>query len=152
MGYPESGVEAEMIINLSGKNPGIDRLTEQGEAKQIVTKEELLEARNALRRITLCREVADYIVSLLAGTRSHSGLLLGGSPRAGLALALAAKLNAGWHGRDYAVPDDVKEMFVPVLCHRLVLKPEVYDDGADPRSIVTEILERTAVPSLPLAH
>ena len=85
---------------------------------------ELLEAQDAVRAVHTSGALRDYVVSLLWRTREDPRVELGASPRAGLMLLQAAKALALVKGRDHALPDDVQEMAVPVLSHRLVIAPE----------------------------
>jgi MoxR-like ATPase len=88
-----------------------------------------------------------YIVDLVRATRSHAAVELGGSPRASLALLRASRAFAAVAGRDYVVPDDVKELALPVLAHRLILSPEAQMQGTEPEAVVTELLTRVPIPS-----
>ena len=84
--------------------------------------------------------VEAYIVAITGATRSHQAVELGASPRATIALAAASRALAAVRGRDYVLPDDVKELAVPVLAHRLVLSPEGRLRGIRSSQVVTDIL------------
>ena len=88
-----------------------------------------------------------YVVDLVGQTRADTRLYLGASPRAGIALLRVAKAAAFADGRDYVLPDDVKNLAVPVLAHRLILGPEARAGGTPPEVLVRESVERTPVPS-----
>lgn len=87
-----------------------------------------------------------YVVALLRQTRSDSRLYLGASPRAGIALLRVAKALALAEGRDFVVPDDVKEVAAPVLAHRLILAPEARSAGLGAAELVADAVARTPVP------
>jgi MoxR-like ATPase len=88
---------------------------------------ELLAAQDAVARVRASDPLRQYIVALLAHTRADPRVELGASPRAGLLLLRAAKARAVLAGRDHALPDDVQQMVVPVLSHRIVLAPDAFD-------------------------
>jgi MoxR-like ATPase len=73
---------------------------------------------------------------------------VGGSPRASLGLFKLARARAAFHGRDFVIPDDVKEMVLPVLTHRIILKPEVWYTKVTERMILESILEKVPVPKV----
>jgi MoxR-like ATPase len=84
--------------------------------------------------------VEAYIVAIIGATRSHQAIELGASPRATIALAATSRALAAVRGRDYVLPDDVKELAVPVIAHRLVLSPEGRLRGIRSSQVVTDIL------------
>ena len=146
--YPQADQEEAMISRLSAEMPRYDASSEKdtGAAPGVVTKEELLQARAALRTIALAPELAAYIRRVVAETRQHSDLSLGASPRAALNLALAGKLNAALAGRDYTIPDDVRAAAPAVLGHRLILHPELLGDPQQISRVIGEVLARVPVP------
>jgi MoxR-like ATPase len=87
-----------------------------------------------------------YLVSLVRRTRDWPALSLGASPRATVALFNAARALAGMEGRDFLIPDDIKGAAMPVLRHRLLLKPEAELDGISADQALTEILAAVEVP------
>ena len=102
----------------------------------------------ALRKKSQCvhieEAVVDFIVRLVAATRSHRDSVLGASPRASLALANAARAHALLHGRAFVLPDDVKSLAQPVLAHRIVMTPEAEIDARDGSNVVKDALSSTA--------
>ncbi len=111
-------------------------------------REEVLKAMSMVLEVKVSREVNEYIASLVEETHSHDAVMLGASPRAALSLNLAARALALLRGRDYVVPEDVKELAVPVLAHRLVLRPEARAAGVDGVRVVREVLERVNLLSI----
>ncbi len=91
--------------------------------------------------------IGRYIVALAAATREHPHVLVGASPRGSLALLLLARARAALGGRDYVIPEDVKEVAVPALGHRITLRPEMWLRRVDPAQVVHEVLERTPAPA-----
>ena len=106
----------------------------------------LAQARREIRGVRVEPAIFEYILSAVRRTREWPAVSLGASPRASTSLLLAAKALAAREGRDFVVPDDVKEAAVPVLRHRLVLRPEAELEGLDPDRVVREVLQATPVP------
>jgi MoxR-like ATPase len=90
--------------------------------------------------------VLGYILRLVRASRQAHGVVLGGSPRAGLALLRCGKTLAALRGRDYLIPDDIKELATPVLRHRLLLRPEAELEGVSPDRVVEGLLAAVPVP------
>ena len=117
------------------------------EAVEAVTSaEELTALQGEVRSVAVSPDMADYIVALTGATRSHPSLRLGASPRASKALFKCAKALAAGRGRAFVTPDDVQELALPVLSHRLVLTAEARMSGQSPESVLTGILESLPVP------
>ncbi|HEY5382705.1 MAG TPA: MoxR family ATPase [Acidobacteriaceae bacterium] len=106
----------------------------------------LAEARREIRAVRVETAIFDYLLAIVRRTREWPAIALGASPRAGTSLLLVAKAMAAREGRDFVVPDDVKEAAAPVLRHRLVLRPEAELEGMDADRVVREVLAATAVP------
>ncbi len=106
----------------------------------------LAQARREIRAVRVEPAIFDYLLAIVRRTREWPAIALGASPRASTSLLLVAKAMAAREGRDFVVPDDVKEAAVPVLRHRLVLRPEAELEGLDADRVVNEVLAATAVP------
>ncbi|WP_048810927.1 AAA family ATPase [Thermococcus gammatolerans] len=117
------------------------------EAKPVVSKGELEKAAKEVRGVKVSDEIIDYIYSILRATREDERALLGASPRAGEHLLLAAKAKAYLENRSYVIPDDVKSLAVPVLSHRILIKPEYEMEGLTGEEVVREALNRVEVPT-----
>ncbi len=117
LGYP-SGEEEKAILDRHIEQTPLAELT------PVCTAAELVEAQAAVRKIHLSEAVKDYIVRIAAATRSSEKLRIGVSPRGSLALAHVAQAHAALDGRDYVLPDDVKQVAVPVLAHRVISKSQ----------------------------
>ena len=106
----------------------------------------LAAARREIRAVRVEPELFDYVLALVRRTREWPTITLGASPRASASLLLAAKAYAAKEGRDFLIPDDVKDAARPILRHRLVLRPEAELEGFDTDRVVADILAATAVP------
>jgi MoxR-like ATPase len=103
-------------------------------------------ARSEVRRIRIEPELYGYILALARRTREWPTLLLGASPRAALSVMLVAQAAAAFDGRDYLVPDDVKRAVIPVLRHRVMLKPEAELEGFDADRALADVIAAVPVP------
>lgn len=144
VGYPDAAAEAAMLRQRDTGNP-LDSL------RAVVTRDQLegLIARG--REVFVSPLVEAYAVALVQATRSHPGLRLGASPRATLQLVRAAKVVAALDGRDFVVPDDIVELIVPVLAHRLIPVRRIVSehDGSGLEAVaelLREIVAGIAVP------
>ena len=115
-------------------------------ALEAVPRAMLAQARREVRGVRVEPAIFEYILSTVRRTRDWPAISLGASPRASTSLLLVAKALAAREGRDYVLPDDVKEAAIPVLRHRLVLRPEAELEGLDPDRVVREVLQATPVP------
>ena len=139
IGYPDSAQEIEIMNSQSSKHP-IDEL------QSVSSPEKASSLQSMTKEVYVHDLVKEYIVSLVEGTRNHSGLSLGASPRGSLGLYRAAQAISLIRGRTYATPDDVQELALPVLGHRIILSASARMSGQTPESIVKSILESTTVP------
>jgi MoxR-like ATPase len=114
--------------------------------KPVITPEILTELRNQLMGIRVQEDLIGYIVDIVRQTRKHQSVLVGAGPRATQSLLLASRALAAIEGRDFVTPDDIKDMTVPVLEHRLILRPEYEIEGLSIVEVIQEILESIAVP------
>jgi MoxR-like ATPase len=111
-----------------------------------VSPELLAAARHEIRAVRIEPALFDYLLSIVRRTREWPTLALGASPRASTSLMLVAKAHAARDGRDFLIPDDVKQAAIPVLRHRLVLRPEAELEGLDADRVIHDILTATALP------
>jgi MoxR-like ATPase len=112
----------------------------------IVGAAELAAARREVHRVRVEPAIFDYLLAVVRRTREWPSISLGASPRAGAGLLIVAKAYAARDGRDYLIPDDIKEAAPPCLRHRLILKPEAELEGFDPDRLIKEILAVTPLP------
>jgi MoxR-like ATPase len=106
----------------------------------------LVAARKEIRAVKVESVIFDYLLAIVRRTREWPTVLLGASPRASASLMLVAKAYAARDGRDFLIPDDVKVAAVPVLRHRMVLRPEAELEGFDTDRVIADILAATALP------
>jgi MoxR-like ATPase len=100
-----------------------------------------------LESIAVEDSIGRYIVSLTAATREHASVLVGSSPRGSLALLLLARARAAMAGRDFVIPEDVKDVAIQALAHRITLRPEMWLRRVDPAFVVDEVLAATPAPA-----
>ena len=111
-----------------------------------LSPEVLKQARSEVRQVKIEPALFNYVVALVRKTREWPSLALGASPRAAVSLMRVAQALAGMDGRDYVVPDDIKEAALPVLRHRLLLKPEAELESIDADAVLRDILATVEVP------
>jgi MoxR-like ATPase len=114
--------------------------------RQIITLEELLAIKAFVKTITVEDAIIDYITRLITATRRFPGVEVGASPRGGIALFQTARIKALFNGRDFVTPDDVKEMLLPVLRHRIIVEPEAEIEGEQADDFLIRIGEQVEVP------
>jgi len=119
--------------------------------EQIVSVEEVVEMQEAVKNVYVADPVKRYIVELTRYTRNHGDVYLGASTRGSLALFRAGQSRAALQGRDYVLPDDIKELAIPCLAHRVILGPAARLRDVTADSVMTEILDTVAVPGGDLA-
>ena len=132
IGYPAVSAELQML-NLHSASSPLDQLVPVADAA------ELRALSHAVRGVHVSDAVRRYVVDLVTGTRTHPDLRLGASPRATLQLVRACRAYAALGGRDYVTPDDVQELAVPVLAHRLL-------PAAEAAQVVADLVERLPLP------
>jgi len=138
--YPAEGAEKAMLTRFherKGVQPSVDR---------VLSAEELAALQAAAASVRCDTSVLEYVVRLTRATRESARLKLGASPRSSQGLLAAAKARASLHGRDFATPDDVKEVAPSVLNHRLILKTEAEVEGVTGDDVIRQLLERVEVP------
>ena len=95
----------------------------------------------------MSEELKRYVVEMVGATRTAPGVQLGASPRASIALMKSAQAMALFEGLDFVTPDQIQELAVPVIAHRLVMEPQARFSGLTARGVVEEILKKTRVPA-----
>ena len=145
MDHPQRKEERELAQRMLGEESP-EKTLESGAVKKIITPELLTKLQQALSDILVKNELIDYLVDIVRSTRIHQAIMVGAGPRATQALLLAARTLAAINGRDFVTPDDIKAMTIPVLEHRLILRPEYEIEGLSVSEVVEEILKDVAVP------
>ncbi|HET9879559.1 MAG TPA: MoxR family ATPase [Candidatus Limnocylindria bacterium] len=138
IGYPKPMEEIVILDEQKRKHP-IDEL------RQVTDAEELRQMQLAVKEIYVDQAIAEYIVRLTTATREHGDVYLGASPRGSINLYRAVQATAALEGRDYAIPDDVKQLAVPILAHRLIVKSQASLREVDPEAIVREVLAQVPI-------
>jgi len=140
MGYPSREAELEMLDTHSSSSP-LDALQPVAAATDIV------ELIAAVRQVHVAPRLRDYVVSLVAATRTSPNLRLGASPRATLHLLRTSRAWAALDGRDFVIPDDVQTLAGPVLIHRLLPSPEAAVTRQSPERVLASIIEQVPLPA-----
>ncbi|MDI6827130.1 MAG: MoxR family ATPase [Armatimonadota bacterium] len=141
IGYPNAGEESSILDRQSIEHP-IEKV------RTILSSDEVIKLQEASKQVLIEPTIRDYIVDIVRATREHPSIALGSSPRGSLHLLHAARALAAISGRDYVLPDDVKAVAIPVLAHRLILKPEARIRKVLATSIVSEIISTIPVPTI----
>jgi MoxR-like ATPase len=139
LGYPAPADEIEILDRQQLHHP-IETL------KSVIKLDELLEAMDTIKRVFVSPPIKKYVVDIINHTRQHQDVYLGASPRGSLGLYRTGQALAALDGRDFVLPDDIKELAVPVLAHRVIVGPAARLRELSAERIVSEILETMAVP------
>jgi MoxR-like ATPase len=141
--YPE----AEQEINiLEQHHQGFDAHNLDAVHIAPLATDLLAQARAEIRAVKVEAALFRYMVEIVRRSRGWPSLALGASPRAAISLMMVAKATAGLEGRDFLIPDDVKSSALPVLRHRVMMKPEAELEGLDSDRVLTEIINSVEVP------
>src|SRR5579862_1344680 len=142
--YPEMESEMEVLRrHHAGFKP--QNLEEAG-IKAVIDQAALAEMHAEVQQVTVEDKVFNYIYEMVKATRNSTDLLVGASPRAGIALLNCSKALAALRDRDFVIPDDVKELALPVLRHRVLLRPEAEVEGYNADRVLSSILSAQVVP------
>lgn len=140
MGYPGYEDEVQVLLRHMDIRPEI-------QSAQAVTQEQIQKAMEEVNQVAIHPDLVAYVTRILEESRNRKEVLLGISTRGGLALIRASRAWAAMAGRDYVLPDDIKEMAEPVLAHRLVLKNSLQVKEGAAKQIIGELLGQVAVPA-----
>ena len=146
MPYPAREDELHLAQATLSAQEAPEKLLANGVVRPVMTAEALASLRADLNGITVREELVAYAVDVVRGTRSQESILVGAGPRATQALLLASRAAAAIDGRDFVTPDDVRALAVPVLEHRLMLRPEFEIEGLTFAEVIGQTLEKVAVP------
>jgi MoxR-like ATPase len=140
LGYPEKEEEISILERFREKDP-------LGSLKAVASPEEITQLQGARKTIRLSFPVREYIAEIVRATRGNASLRFGASPRGSLGLMRSSQALAALKGRDFVLPDEVKQLAVPVLAHRLILTDEERLRGGTPETLLEEIIEKIPVPA-----
>lgn len=138
--------DVEMAILKQHAAQPLDAGVESAGLAQVLGPDALAETRALINTIILDDDILAYILRLVRATRESADIAFGASTRAADAIAGAARAYAALNGRDYAIPDDVKRLFIPALRHRIVLGPTAEIDGRRPAQVLENILNQIEAP------
>ncbi len=145
LGYPSRDDEVSVVSQQVLQHP-IEAL------EPVVSADDILELQDIVKQIHTDNAITEYAVALVTATRNHPDADLGASPRGSLALFRTSQALALIRGRDYVLPDDVKEMAIPVLGHRVIVPPSSRMRGVNGQMIVEAALEEVQVPGVRAGH
>ncbi len=140
--YPELEAEIEILNRhqTNKHNPDIYKI------KAVLNRERLEELKKTIASVVVKDDIVKYIAELVGATRANPSIYIGASPRASINLLKSAKTLAAINGRDFVIPEDVKEMVYPVLNHRVILSPEKEMEGQTIKEVLRNIVEKVTVP------
>jgi MoxR-like ATPase len=124
----------------------LDRATERADLRQVTDAAELIAMRRSLEQVEVTPDLLEYVVAIIRATREHPQIQVGASPRGALALVQLARGQALLRMRDYVIPDDIKEVAVPALAHRITLHPELWVRQVSTDDIVAPLLGAVPTP------
>ncbi|MCC6286588.1 MAG: MoxR family ATPase [Chitinophagaceae bacterium] len=140
--YPTEEEEVR-ILSRFHQTASEDIISGMGE---VLTGQHISELRKQVRQVLIEEKLLQFIAKLVTSTRSHKSIYLGASPRASLAIMMAAKAIAAMQGRDFVTPDDIIEIATPVLRHRIMLTPEKEMEGGTEDDVIKEIIHSLEIP------
>jgi MoxR-like ATPase len=141
--YPEASEEVQLLSNVQN---GFDSHDLESARLNPIAPELLRQARQEIRAINVQESLFGYVVELVRRTRAWPALSLGASPRAAVCLMVFSKAIAATDGREYIIPDDIKQAALPVLRHRIVLKPEADLEGITADQVLQDVMRAVEVP------
>ena len=141
---PPGNVEVEVLkrFHLGFRSQNL----EQAGVQAIVDLDGLASLRQEVEAVQIEERIFQYVYDLVASTRKANDILVGASPRAGLALVACSKAVASLRGRNFVIPDDVKELALPILRHRVLLRPEAEVEGLTVDRVLTSLVDAQVVP------
>jgi MoxR-like ATPase len=139
IGYPADAVEVDILKAQRQFHPIRD-------LKPVMDSSHLMSTQDAVRRVFVHDSLLQYVQRLVAETRRHPHVAFGSSPRGGLFLVRAAQALAAIRRSNFVVPDHVKALALPVLAHRVLVKPTSRVQGIDGARIIEEVLRKVEVP------
>jgi MoxR-like ATPase len=140
LGYPDRMEEIEIMRRrmLRGQEDTV--------LEPVADSQTIMDLQKTVEAIHVDDDVLGYVTDIVQATRSQRQVEVGGSPRGSLAIFKLSRARAVFHGRDYVIPDDVKEVVAPALVHRLIMKTESWVKGTTPNQVLEEILKTIPVP------
>jgi MoxR-like ATPase len=146
MGHPGREEELTLARRMLGAESSPEAVLKSGAVQAVVSAQALASLRHQLEAVRVKEELTAYLVDIVRQTRRHQGVLVGAGPRATQALLLSSRAFAALGGRDFVTPDDIKAQALPVLGHRIILRPEYEMEGLAIDEVVQQILQEVTVP------
>jgi MoxR-like ATPase len=140
LGYVQPADEVAVLTAQANNHP-LDALA------SCVTLADVTALKHAAQNIRISDELKRYVVDLVGATRSANGVQLGASPRASIALMKAAQALALFDGLEFVTPEQIQELAVPVIAHRLVMQPQARFSGLTARGVVEDVVKKIKVPA-----
>jgi MoxR-like ATPase len=140
LGYVQSAEEVA-ILSAQEYNHPLEELT------PCASLADVLELKRSVQQVRISDELKRYAVDLVGATRTANGVQLGASPRASIALMKAAQALALFDGLDFVTPEQIQELAVPVIAHRLVMEPQARFSGLTARGVVESVVKRIPIPA-----
>jgi MoxR-like ATPase len=140
LGYLSTGDETDMLRRR------VARATEYAKLNPVTGPDGVLAMRDSLEQVEIGPDLLDYVVAIVRATRNDAQVQVGASPRGGLALVQLARGQAVLNKRDYVVPDDIKQVAVPALAHRVTLRPELWVRQVSADEVVAKLLASVPTP------
>jgi MoxR-like ATPase len=144
IGYPELEEEKRMVDAITTGRTAAD--FDLSQVQCVASAADVVELQQATAAVQVDAQVIDYAVRLVAATRKWPGIALGAGPRGSIALVRAARAQAVLNGRDFVIPDDVRDIAVPALRHRIALAPELQIEGQSPDEVLGALLVKVEAP------
>lgn len=140
--YPTVEEEVNILIN----QQSVSQNTLLAQVRKIISPAQITEYRNIINEVIIDPKLVEFIAKMVNQTRNNPSLYLGASPRASLAILRASKANAAIMGRDFVTPEDIIEMAIPVMRHRIILTPEKEMEGITADELITDIISKIEIP------
>ncbi|NJL88973.1 MAG: MoxR family ATPase [Coleofasciculaceae cyanobacterium SM2_1_6] len=142
--YPDRASEKKILQNRQGGFQA--KRQDLGRINPVATVAAILQARQEVSKVQVDDQIMDYLLELVQRSRQHADLAIGASPRCTVAWMQTAKARAWLDDRAFVTPDDIKAVAIPLLHHRLILRPESMLDGLNITGIINSILQQVPVP------
>jgi len=142
--YPDQQAETRIVAAATGNRVGDALYTDT--VQTVMSSEDVVTAQKIVAATKIDEAVVDYAVRIVRETRESSGLRMGAGPRASISMVRAARASAVLQGRDFVTPDDVRQVALPALRHRIVLAPELEIESYRPDDILNDLLQKVSAP------
>lgn len=140
LGYVQPAEEVAILTAQEDNHPINDLMP-------CATLADVLVLKRAAQSIRVSDELKRYVVDLIGATRTANGVQLGNSPRASIALMKAAQALALFDGLEFVTPEQIQELAVPIMAHRIVMEPQARFSGLSARGVVEEVVKKVKVPA-----